>query len=126
MQSPHSCSQYGHQFFSMGGRVWADKTKDCILVQCHDSRLKEFQAIKNISGKKEKWEEFKNRNNDWMWDDGMCGDTEYGIDFMIDLHNKAGRQAFEFYKREDKKVAINFREYRDIDSYSMRGLSKGK
>ena len=120
MQSPHSCSQYGHQFFSMGGRIWADnKSRECILVSCHDSRLKEFQAIKSITGRKEKWEEFKNRNSDWMWDEGMCNDSEFGNDFMIDLHNMCGRQAFEYYKSVDPKVNIRYRKYTESDSYSM-------
>lgn len=100
----------------MGGRIWADnKSKECILVSCHDSRLKDFQAIKSITGRKEKWEEFKNRNNDWMWDEGACNDSEFGHDFMIDLHNMCGRQAFDYYKSQDPKVSIRFRPYTEAE-----------
>ena len=83
MHSPHTCSQYGHQFFSMGGRMWSQDTKDCILVQCHDKRLNDFQSIRRISGQKEHWSDFKLRHNDWLWDDGVLSETEFGIDFMI-------------------------------------------
>lgn len=126
IESSHTCSQYGHQFFSMGGRMWADESKECILVQCHDKRLNDFQAIKKLSGAKEKWIEFKNRHHGWMWDDGELADSEYGIDFMIALHNTCGKQTFNFYKRKNPLVDIKFRKYKIEDSYSMRGLSKSK
>ena len=90
IDSSHTCSQYGHQFFSMGGRMWADQTKECILVQCHDRRLNDFQNLRKQNGSKEKWIEFKNRHNDWMWDDGELADSEYGIEFMKLLHNTCG------------------------------------
>jgi len=35
--------------------------------------------------------EFKNRHNDWMWDDGELADSEYGIEFMKLLHNTCGK-----------------------------------
>lgn len=91
VKSSHSCSKYGHQFFSMGGRMWQQNTRKCILVQCHDDRLADFQAIKKISGQEEKWSEFKSRYNDWIWDCGDIGDEDFGLNFMIDLHNKCGR-----------------------------------
>ncbi len=61
-------------------------------------------------GAKEKWEDFKNRNNDWIWDDGVLGDNEYGLAFMVALHNKCGRQAFDYYSRH-QGVNIKWREY---------------
>ena len=79
--------------------MWSEATKECILVQCHDKRLNDFQAIRKISGQKEQWIDFKNRHNDWMWDDGVLADEEYGQQFVIDLHNSCGRQTFDYYKR---------------------------
>lgn len=126
VQSPHTCSQYGHQFFSMGGKMWAEKTRECILVQCHDQRLNDFQSIKRISGQREQWADFKARHSDWLWDDGILAEHEFGIDFMIQLHNKCGRRAFKHYYRQNDAVDIRFRFYQPSDSYSMRGLQKSK
>lgn len=61
-----------------------------------------------------------------MWDEGMCNDSEFGSNFMINLHNMCGEQAYKHYKSIDSKVNIKYRKYKDEDSYNMRGLSKGQ
>lgn len=44
---------------------------------------------------------------DWQWDEGQLSKKGFGLDFMIDLHNKCGRQIFKYYKEiTDEAVDI--------------------
>ena len=81
----------------MGGRAWAKQSNSPILVQCHDKKLKDNTMINLLSGGKQEWSQFKQNNNTWLWDDIEVEEPDFGLEFVIKLYNKCGRQIFKFY-----------------------------
>lgn len=62
--------------------------------------------ISLMSNSKEKWERFKLRNNNWLWDRGEDEEPGFGQNFMIDLYNKCGLQIFRHYQHFNQNVNI--------------------
>lgn len=53
--------------------------------------------INLLSGGKQEWSQFKQNNNTWLWDDIEVEEPDFGLEFVIKLYNKCGRQIFKFY-----------------------------
>ena len=105
----------GHQFSSMGGKVWKnDERRTAILFMCDD--YKDHMTVK-LPEESMKWSDFKLRcGNEWNWD--LPKDPklqEENKDMMKKIWTKFGKGILKYYSQ--KGINISYVPYKNSQYY---------
>ena len=98
----------GHQFSSMGGKVWKnDERRTAILFMCDD--YKDHMTVK-LPEESMKWSDFKLRcGNEWNWD--LSKDPKYTClqetnrDRMQKIWARFGRDILNYYAQQGTEIS---------------------